>query len=94
MEGVLGDFDAADGLHALFALLLLLEELALSRDVAAVALGGDVFAEGTDGFSGDDLGADRRLNRDFVLLLRDDLLQLRSEGAAEVVRLVFVNDGA
>jgi hypothetical protein len=35
-----------DGLHALLALLLLLEELALAGDVAAVALGGDVLAEG------------------------------------------------
>ena len=44
VEGVLGDFDAAHGLHALLALFLLLEELALSRDVTAVALGSDVFA--------------------------------------------------
>src|SRR5258706_13441698 len=37
-ESFLRDLDAADGLHALLAGLLLLEELPLARDVAAVAL--------------------------------------------------------
>ena len=38
-ERLLRDLDRADLLHALLALFLLLEELALARDVAAVALG-------------------------------------------------------
>src|SRR5262245_60298052 len=38
-ERLLGDVDAAHLLHALLAFLLLLEELPLARDVAAVALG-------------------------------------------------------
>ena len=53
-EGFLGDVDGADGLHALLGFLLFLEELALSAAVAAVAFGGDVFADGLDGLSRDD----------------------------------------
>ena len=44
-EGLLRDVDVADLAHAALALLLLLEELALARDVAAVALGGHVLAQ-------------------------------------------------
>src|SRR6476646_9922777 len=38
-ERLLGDLDAADHLHPLLALLLLLQQLALAGDVTAVALG-------------------------------------------------------
>src|SRR3954452_15647123 len=47
-EGLLRNLDGAHHLHALFAFLLLLQQLALAADVAAVALGGDVLAEGVD----------------------------------------------
>src|SRR4051812_18181303 len=63
-ERFLRDVHAADALHALLAFLLLLQQLALARHVAAVALGGDVFADGLDRLAGDDLAADRRLERD------------------------------
>src|SRR3954453_8426846 len=43
-ERLLGHLDPADLLHALLAFLLLLEQLALARDVAAVALGDHVLA--------------------------------------------------
>ena len=43
-EGFLGDFDAADGLHALLTFFLLFEQFALTRDVAAVALGQNVLS--------------------------------------------------
>jgi hypothetical protein len=49
---------AADHLHALLALLLLLEELALAGDVTAVALREHVLPHGADGLAGDDPGAD------------------------------------
>src|SRR5690349_8514804 len=45
-EGFLRYLDRAHRLHALLALFLLVEELALARDVAAVALRGDVLAHG------------------------------------------------
>ena len=57
-ERLLGHLDAPDLLHAPLALLLLLEQLALARDVAAVALGDDVLAEGLDRLAGDDVRAD------------------------------------
>ena len=48
-----GDVDLADAFHALFCLLLFVEEF-LFGDVAGVAFGDDVFADGADGFAGDD----------------------------------------
>ena len=47
-ERLLRDLDPPDLLHALLPFLLLLEELALAGDVAAVALGGDVLAQRLD----------------------------------------------
>src|SRR5208337_1881954 len=60
-ERFLRDVDLAELAHLLLAGLLLLEELALSGGVAAVALGGDVLAQRPDRLSRDDLAADRRL---------------------------------
>src|SRR5690606_38285406 len=54
-EGLLGDLDGADALHPLLPFLLLLEELALARDVPAVALGEDVLAHGPDRLAADDM---------------------------------------
>ena len=48
-EGFLRHFDRAYLLHALLAFLLFLQKFALTRDVAAVALGGHVLAHGLDG---------------------------------------------
>src|SRR5262249_32691558 len=62
-ERVLRDLDRADALHAPLPCLLPLEQLALAGHVAAVALGEDVLAHGRDGLPGDDLAADRRLQR-------------------------------
>ena len=60
-ERFLRDVDAADALHALFAFFLFLQQLAFAGDVAAVAFGGDVFADGLDRLAGDDFAADRGL---------------------------------
>src|SRR5690606_5216855 len=76
-EGVLRDVDLADGLHLFLPFLLFLQQLALPRDVPAVALRGDVFAEGADALAGDDLAADGRLDRDGEKLLGDHVAQLR-----------------
>src|SRR3954449_11724045 len=74
-ERLLRHLDPADLLHPLLPFLLLLEQLALARDVAAVALGDHVLAHGLDRFARDDLRADRRLDRDLELLARDLLAQ-------------------
>ena len=91
-EGFLGDVDFADALHALFAFFLFLEEFALAGDVAAVALGDDVFADGGDGLTGDDLGADGGLDGDLEHLAGDEFAHLGDEGFAAVVGGVFVDD--
>src|ERR1700744_4177177 len=75
-EGFLRDVDLAELAHLLLALFLLVEELALAGDVAAVAFGGDVFPERRDGLAGDDLAADGRLDRDLEEMARDQLFQL------------------
>src|SRR5688500_16934899 len=93
-ERLLGDLDAADLLHPLLPLLLLLEEFALARDVAAVALRRDVLAHGLDGFAGDDAVADRRLDGDLELLPRDELAQLLGHLPTPYVRFVGVDDDA
>ena len=55
MKASCGTLDLAEFLHALLAALLLLEELLLSGDVTAVALGQDVLADGLDVAPSDDL---------------------------------------
>src|SRR5258708_11407467 len=84
-EGFLGDVDFADALHALFAFFLFFEELAFAGDVAAVALGDDVFADGGDRLARDDLGADGGLDGDLAHLAGDEFAHLGDEGAASVV---------
>merc|ERR1712194_992492 len=52
-ESLLRHVDRADGLHALLALGLLVEQLLLAGDVAPVALGEHVLADGRDLRRGD-----------------------------------------
>src|SRR5438045_5516449 len=93
-ERLLRDLDRSDLLHALLPLLLLLEEFALPRDVAAVTLGGHVLAQRPDRLARDHLGADRRLNHHLEQLPRDELLQLLGDLAAPLVGLLRVADRA
>src|SRR5467141_824610 len=85
-ERLLRDVHLAELAHALLAFLLLLEELALARHVAAVALGGHVLAEGAHGLARDDLAADGGLDRDLEHVRRDQLLELLRHGAAAALR--------
>jgi len=48
--------------HSGLPLLLLLQQLLFPRDIAAIALGGHVLAQGADGLAGDHLAADRGLD--------------------------------
>src|SRR6266852_2515406 len=91
-ERLLRHLDLADLLHALLALLLLLEQLALARDVAAVALGGDILAHGLDSLARDHAAADGRLDGDFIELPRNDGAQLLGQALALLVGLVPVHD--
>ncbi len=89
---LLRDRHRPDVLHALLALLLLFEEFAFAAHVAAVALCQDVLAEGFDGFSRDDLAADRGLDGDFELVAGDLFAEFGAEGAAAVFGFVSVHD--
>src|SRR5680860_553442 len=75
-ERLLGDLDAADHLHPLLALLLLLQQLTLAGDVTAVALGQHVLADRADRLARDDARADRGMHRHLDLLARDELAEL------------------
>src|ERR1700687_3594223 len=61
-ECFLRDVDLADAFHALLAFFLFFEEFTFAGDVAAVALGQNVFANGRDRFARDHAAANRRLN--------------------------------
>src|SRR5438477_986680 len=75
-ECLLRNVHLPHALHALLAFLLLLEQLALARDVAAVALGDHVLPQGLDGLAGDDPAADGGLDRHLEHLARDELAHL------------------
>src|SRR5882757_10006367 len=70
-ERFLRDVDLAELAHLLLALFLLVEELALAADVAAIAFRRHVLAQGAERFAGDDLAADRGLDRDHEHVARD-----------------------
>src|SRR5437764_5058184 len=89
---LLRDLHLADALHPLLPLFLLLEELALAGDVAAVALGEDVLAQRLDGLAGDDAVADGGLQRHLEHLPGDELLHLLDEHLAAGEGLVLVDD--
>src|SRR5579863_107090 len=90
-KSLLRDVDLAELPHLLLAFLLLLQKFALSRDVAAIAVRGDVLAQGAHGFARDDLAADRRLDRNLEHVGRDQLLHLLDHGAAAAFRARLVN---
>src|SRR5258706_5961992 len=89
---LLRDLDRSHLLHPLLSFFLLLEQLALARDVATVALGGHVLAQRADRLAGDHLGSDRGLDHDLEQLARDQLPQLLGDLLAPLVRLVAVDD--
>src|SRR5262245_8842920 len=91
-ERFLRDLHAADALHALLAFLLLLEQLALARDVPAVALREDVLAQRLDRVARDDAAADGRLDRDLEHLPWDELAHLRGQRASARIRHVAMDD--
>src|SRR5438045_887997 len=75
-EGLLRDVDAAHALHPLLAFLLLLEQLALAGDVAAVALRDDVLAQRLDRLARDHARADGGLDGHLEHLARAHLADL------------------
>src|ERR1019366_868250 len=91
-ESLLRNLDAPDLFHPLLPFLLLLEHLSFPRDIAAVALGGDVLAQRLHGFPRDNLRADPGLNRDFEHLAWNQLAHLFAQSPAPFVSLVAMHD--
>ena len=86
--------NGTEGAHTLLAFLLLLQQLLLTGDVAAVALGQHVLADSLDGFAGDDLAADGSLDGDFKLGTGDVLLQLFADLTGPGIGIVRKEDEA
>ena len=78
-ERRLWDLHFAKLAHPLLALLLLLQQLALARDVAAIALRRHIFRQRAQRLTCDDPTADRRLDRNLEQLPRDQILQLAAD---------------
>src|SRR6185436_16295660 len=91
-ERLLRYLHRAQLLHALLALFLLLEELALARHVAAVALREDVLAQCLHRRARDHLAADRGLDRHLEHLARNQFLHFVYELAAALVGALAVHD--
>ena len=91
-EGFLRNLHRAELAHPLFAFLLFFQQLFLSGDVAAVALGKDVLAECLARFAGDDFAADGCLNRHLEHLTRDVLLELFCHLAGTGIGAVGMDD--
>ena len=75
-----------------FTFFLLLEQLALTRDITAVALGRNVLTYSLDGFAGYDFGSDRCLNGYVKLLARYEFLQFLAHAAAECHGIVNMSE--
>src|SRR5580704_401117 len=88
----LGDINLTDALHAALAFFLLFEEFAFARNVSAVALGENVFADGRHGFARDDAAADGRLDGYFKHLARNQLTQARDQFAAAFRSEIAMDD--
>ena len=80
--------------HLLLALFLLFQQLFLSGNVAAVALGKHVLAHGLYRLPGDDPSADGGLYGHFKKLAGNVLLQLFTQPAGAGIRLILVGDKA
>ena len=87
-----GQLNTAQAPHLLLALLLFFQQLFLSCDVAAVALGQHVLAHGPDSFTGDDLAADGGLNGHLKELAGDVVLELFTDAPGPLVGLFLVGD--
>src|SRR6202023_144300 len=76
-----------------FALTLLLQELALARDVTPVTFGKDILAHRRHGLASDDLATDGSLYGHFEELTGNQLAQPLGQASALLAGSVTVHDG-
>src|SRR5690606_21165859 len=77
---------------ALLALFLLLEQLLLTADVTAIALGQYVLAQCFYCAAGNDLSTDGSLNGHIIELARNQFLHFLGEHASFRLRLIAMHD--
>ena len=75
------NFHFAELAHAFFALLLLVEQLALTGNIAAIAFRRHVLGECRDRLARHHAAANGGLDGDFEQLLRDKVFQLAADRA-------------
>src|SRR5579872_4817920 len=85
-------FHVSELLHALLAFFLFLEEFAFAADIPAVALCQHVLAQRLDRGARNDGPADRRLDRDFEHLSRDQLMHLVDQLARAMIGVLAMHD--
>ena len=91
-EGLLRNADHSDGFHALFAAFLLFQQFTLAADIAAVALGQNVFTQGFDGLARDNAATDGGLKRNLELVAINLLLEFFQDDAASIFGGGFVRE--
>src|SRR5215470_6832296 len=80
-------------LHALLAFLLPAQQLALARDVAAIAFGHDILAKGPYDLARDNAAADGSLNDNLEHLPRNEVFEAVAQLAPPVVGFITMDDG-
>ena len=90
----LRNFDFANLHHALFTGFLLFEQFALSRDIAAITFGKNIFAHRIDGFARNNLTTDSTLNWYLELMPRNGFTQFFANNPRSLDGPVFVNEYA
>src|SRR5688572_11459832 len=89
---LLRNVDLPDPLHALLPFFLLLEQLALTRDISPIALGEHVLAKRLDGLTRNDSASDCSLDRHLEHLSGNQLAHLGRQRTPALICCVAVHD--
>ena len=84
-EGRLRHLDVTNLAHTLLTLLLLLQELAFTRNITTVALRSHILTHSLHRLTGDDLRTDGCLDGNIELLARDEFLELLAHLTTKIV---------
>ncbi|CSF95185.1 Uncharacterised protein [Shigella sonnei] len=91
-ERFLRQLDVTDLLHAFLTFFLLLQQLFLTADIAAITFSQYVFTQLFHGGSRNNVRTNRCLNGDIKLLAWDQIFHLLHQLATAVLRIITVGD--